>query len=528
MAVLFNRFCFALLSHSPPEGYPPTIFESARRVLLQLHSIDTRRPFSEENIWLLIKDPKKSLPKSLKDLFKKSMSSTNHDKDLMGMSFLDRIRDNDPTSIKILNLLPHTIPFETRLEIFRDYLKDGIPNILNTENMIKVRRAHVLDDGYKHLGGLTPMRTKGRIRVKFVNETGAEEDGVDQGGPFKEFITQLIAEAFDPSCGLFAVTPNSSLLYPNHQNTLTKITLYSFLGKMIARAIQEGILVDVQFAGFFLSKMAGRAVFLEDLIGLDDDLLKNLRILKRYDGNVEDLGLYFAIDEECNGKIVSKELRTGGSHMPVNNDNRIQAKEQTKAFINGFQSMIPENWLRMFSPLELQRVLSGEDVDWDISDLRKYTVYQNGYFDQHRSIRHFWSILEEMKSNDKSAFLKFVTSCSKPPLGGFKYLQPQFTIRMIPSDHDSSVENSNFSRSRLSMGQVKSLFSSIGNSKSASKERLPMSSTWKRGVKEFAYGQITQFPVYPALFSCEEIVKAVYPALFSCEEIVKAGNDGPV
>ncbi|CAI2177713.1 15381_t:CDS:2, partial [Funneliformis geosporum] len=38
----------------------------------------------------------------------------------------------------------------------------------------------------------------------------------------------------------------------------------------------------------------------------------------------------------------------------------------------------------------------------------------------------------------------------------------------------------------------------------------------------------TRFPVYPALFSCEEIVKVVYPALFSCEEIVKASNDGPV
>ena len=54
---------------------------------------------------------------------------------------------------------------------------------------------------------------------------------------------------------------------------------------MIARALQEGILVDVQFAEFFLSKMTGRAVFLEDLIGLNDDLLKNLIFLKKYDGN---------------------------------------------------------------------------------------------------------------------------------------------------------------------------------------------------------------------------------------------------
>lgn len=54
---------------------------------------------------------------------------------------------------------------------------------------------------------------------------------------------------------------------------------------MIARAIQEGILVDVQFARFFLSKITGRAVFLEDLIGLDDELLKNILIVKKYEGS---------------------------------------------------------------------------------------------------------------------------------------------------------------------------------------------------------------------------------------------------
>ncbi|RIA94609.1 hypothetical protein C1645_722004 [Glomus cerebriforme] len=495
MSVFFNNFCFALLSHSQPEGYPPTIFESARRVLFQLHLKDSRRSFSEgENIWLLIKDPKKSLPKSLKDLFKNKKSSSDN-KDQMGMSFLERIRDNDPMSIKILNLLPHTIPFETRLDIFRDYLKKSIPTYSDaTAITIKVRRAHVLDDGYKQLGGLIPAKIKGRIRVKFVNETGAEEDGVDQGGPFKEFITQLIAEAFDPSdpsCGLFAVT-DKSLLYPNHRNTSTKITLYSFLGKMIARAIQEGILVDVQFVGFFLSKMTGRAVFLEDLIGLDDELWKNLMFLKKYDGNAEDLGLYFAIDEEIDGKVISKDLRGGGSRMLVTNNNKIeylyymadyklnqQTKEQTRAFIDGFKSMISENWIRIFSPPELQRVLSGEDTDWEISDLRKYTAYHDGYFDQHISIRHFWSILEEMNSKDKSAFLKFVTSCSKPPLGGFRYLQPQFTIRMISSDLDS-----NQPRSRLSVLK-KSLFSS----KSGSKGRLPMSSTCFNLLKLPSYTQ---------------------------------------
>lgn len=41
-----------------------------------------------------------------------------------------------------------------------------------------------------------------------------------------------------------------------------------------------------------------------------------------------------------------------------------RAKEQTKAFIHGFRSIISENWITLFSPPELQRVLSGEDTDF--------------------------------------------------------------------------------------------------------------------------------------------------------------------
>lgn len=41
-----------------------------------------------------------------------------------------------------------------------------------------------------------------------------------------------------------------------------------------------------------------------------------------------------------------------------------RAKEQTKAFIHGFRSIISENWIKLFSPPELQRVLSGEDTDF--------------------------------------------------------------------------------------------------------------------------------------------------------------------
>nr|CAG8501179.1 9770_t:CDS:10 [Entrophospora candida] len=407
----------------------------------------------EDNIWLLIKDPKKSLPISLANFFKKALNSNNNNgndnSSKMGLSFLERIQKNDEVAIRILNLLPHTIPFETRLDIFRQYLSKinnthTSPTIIhNSSNctVVKVRRGHVVEDGFKYLGGLSSARIQGKIFVKFVNEMGIAEEGIDQGGPFKEFMTQLIAE-------------DNSYVYPSSSNSknsklksllITKANVYRFLGCMLARSIQEGILVDIQFARFFLSKLSGRGVFLEDLAGLNDELLKNLMFLKRYD----DLSLYFSVDEEIDDKIISKDLK----HV-----------NYCYSCYSCYHAILV-----------------------DITDLRRCTEYKEGYFDQHPCIRNFWSILEDFKSNDKKALLKFVTSCSKPPLGGFKFLTPKFTICkvsiVLESDSTLSTTTPNNNNLSSNLRQVKSLFSSISSNlktsvTNTSKARLPTSSTW--------------------------------------------------
>lgn len=46
---------------------------------------------------------------------------------------------------------------------------------------------------------------KGVIRVKFVNEQGLDEAGIDQDGVFKEFLEETISKVFDPALSLFKV-----------------------------------------------------------------------------------------------------------------------------------------------------------------------------------------------------------------------------------------------------------------------------------------------------------------------------------
>ena len=46
-------------------------------------------------------------------------------------------------------------------------------------------RSRLLEDGYRQLATLSPQLLKGIIRVKFINEQGLDEAGIDQDGVFK-------------------------------------------------------------------------------------------------------------------------------------------------------------------------------------------------------------------------------------------------------------------------------------------------------------------------------------------------------
>lgn len=62
---------------------------------------------------------------------------------------------------------------------------------------IEVRRSHIVEDGYKQLRSVG-SRIKGSVRVTFLNDCGLPEAGLDYGGLFKEFLTDIAKAAFSP------------------------------------------------------------------------------------------------------------------------------------------------------------------------------------------------------------------------------------------------------------------------------------------------------------------------------------------
>jgi ubiquitin-protein ligase E3 C len=417
--------------------------------------------------------------------------------------------------LEILQNMPFMIPFETRVEIFRQFV---------SLDMIKRRHGHTDPDLWRHrmafgsIGGAdsaelgrhhASIRRKNEfedafkqfyslgdglkepIQITFLDEFGLQEAGIDGGGVTKEFLTSITTEAFNPEKLLF--TENSQhALYPNptsvevhkemlrllghsddteeHRESVRDLLQrYEFLGRVVGKCLYEGILIDINFASFFLSKWAlfgghnnaskesGYKASVNELRDLDEELYQGLMSLKHYPGDVAEWGTYFAVNNTItlpNGqtKTMEHNLIANGSNTLVNRGNRlvymakvaqyrlsVQSHLQTSSFLTGLSSIIQPSWLNMFNQKELQTLVGGAATPLDISDLRAHTTY-NGVYEigtdglEHPSIQLFWSIMLELPDAERRKVLKFVTSTPRAPLLGFGSLNPRFTIRDAGDD----------------------------------------------------------------------------------------------
>jgi len=196
-----------------------------------------------------------------------------------------------------------------------------------------------------------------------------------------------------------------------------------------------------------LAKWLGRQSFLDDLSSLDPDLYNGLIFLKHYEGNTEDLSLNFTMAVEEFGTTKTVDLIPNGSNVAVTKENRLlyiylvshyrltkQIKQQSEAFFEGLSEMIDQKWLRMFNQQEVQILIGGVNSPIDLDDLRRHTNYGGLYDDNHETIVAFWKVVNSFDQEQRCALLRFVTSCSRPPLLGFKELVPNFSIRDAGAD----------------------------------------------------------------------------------------------
>jgi len=148
--------------------------------------------------------------------------------------------------------------------------------------------------------------------------------------------------------------------------------------------------------------------------------------------------LYFRVTDEnhVTGETKEVDLVPNGADIKVTNQNKFRyvymmadyrlnrrIKAASDAFVAGFHECVPINSLSLFNDRELQMLMSGASKSMDVKDFMKHIIYRNGYTPSTKQIKWFWKLVEkDMKDDDRSKLLKFVTSCPRAPLMGFASL----------------------------------------------------------------------------------------------------------
>ena len=352
-----------------------------------------------------------------------------------------RVLESITPRLEIIQNLPFFVPFETRVQIFRTFVKaDQLRRRQYTDpeewrvhmmqrrlhdigrHQARVHRRNIFEDAFDSFYNLGEG-LKEPIQITFVDDFDIPEEGIDGGGVTKEFLTSVTNEVLDPSKSDFFVENDQHLLYPNpsilderrellrsagiksNEPITDLLRRYEFLGRIIGKCLYEGVLVDIHFAPFFLLKWAltggstaatnetNYRPTINDLRDMDESLYQGLLSVKNYPGNVRDLDLTFELTDTISPtQTITRQLRPNGSSTPVTNENRPlyltliarhrlqnQPRHQTAAFLRGLSAIISPNWLSMFNQSELQTLVGGSPHQISIADLRKNTSYGGLY-----------------------------------------------------------------------------------------------------------------------------------------------------
>jgi E3 ubiquitin-protein ligase TRIP12 len=341
---------------------------------------------------------------------------------------------------------------------------------------VRVSRNRVLDSAAKvfTLAGANKMV----LEVEFFNEVGTGT------GPTLEFYTLLSrefqrralriwrADAAPPAAppaaagddaddvvhsrhGLFP-TPLAPDATPSA--VAHAVEHFKLLGRVVAKAIQDGRMLDLPLSPAFYRAALGHALSAADVASFDPDLGASVAALAALGSRaaalkaagdtaaLDALTLRDApIDQLCLNFTLPGApqylLRPGGDACfvaPGNVDEYAAAvvdglvgcgvARQFAAFRTGFDEVFPLSALRLFSEAELDTMLCGCGETWSVDMLTDAIKFDHGYTASSPPVQALLGVLSDFSAEQQRAFLRFVTGAPRLPPGGLAALQPRLTI----------------------------------------------------------------------------------------------------
>eukprot|EP01035_Chromulina_nebulosa_P017758 gene17758-23358_t len=314
---------------------------------------------------------------------------------------------------------------------------------------------------------------KRAFKVKFLGE------GVnDYGGPYRAVFEQIIDELqcdrvvskSTEKCLLPLFTPSNNRLSSVGSTqdkfllaispAISSVTheLMNFFGKLLGTAVRHNLNLALDLSVLVwrpLVKLPLSLVHLETVDSLftkslDDITKKGLQLELDYTNGLISQGLSYRPEEweDLNFTAYLPDgsrvpLIPNGDDEPVNLGNwrnyvRLVEKcrlseslSMFKALRDGLQSVLPTELLSIFTPGELEQIISGTSTV-DVSLLKQCTEYEDISPDS-PVVQNFWKVLDEFTAEDKTLFLRFVWARSRMPTSA-QDLSMNFKLQGVQGD----------------------------------------------------------------------------------------------
>ncbi|KAE8719128.1 E3 ubiquitin-protein ligase UPL3 [Hibiscus syriacus] len=236
------------------------------------------------------------------------------------------------------------------------------------------------------------------------------------------------------------------------------IEYFRLLGRVMAKALQDGRLLDLPLSTPFYKLVLGQELDLYDILFIDAEfgkILQELHFLvcrKQYlestggensaaiadirfrGAPIEDLCLDFTLPG-----YPDYILKSGDGTVDINNlddyislvvDATVKAGiiRQMEAFRAGFNQVFDIASLQIFTPQELDYLLCGRRELWEAETLADHIKFDHGYTAKSPAILNLLEIMGEFTPEQQRAFCQFVTGAPRLPPGGLAVLNPKLTI----------------------------------------------------------------------------------------------------
>jgi len=305
------------------------------------------------------------------------------------------------------------------------------------------------------------------FKVSFVGEAG-----IDAGGLYRELITELCKELANPLLKVLTPCPNSNNNYGRNRDTMVPSPIpvlgasieeqcrfhdaLLFLGRLMGMAMRSTTFLPLRLAPVIWKQIVCQNVTTDDILGVDllsfsmTEAMMESKNCEEFDQTIDQTFTGVTADQILSplvpyGQILKVTYARRHTYARLLKDFRVhEFRQQVDILRQGMVDVVPKTALMAFDGPELEIAVCGVNTV-DIALLKRHTVYQGGYNENHPVIQLFWEVMEKRFDNElRQKYLQFVWGRSRLPTDEAKWETPMKITKLNKSGNPLPLSHTCF------------------------------------------------------------------------------------